>query len=92
MPAVFLAYVEDLALCFCITIITWVLVVLAAESGPWHGIVDGIVLSRCAPNCRPDLSIISMVLAVVIASIMLLTTMRTSGISSRTTRLLRALR
>lgn len=78
MPAVFLAYVEDLALCLCIAVITWVLVVLAAKSGLWHGIVDRVVLPRGASDGGPDLSIISMVLSVVIVTAVLLTTMGSS--------------
>lgn len=92
MPAVFLAYVKDLALCLCVAVITWVLVVLAVKSGLWHGIVNRIVLPRGASDGGPDLTIISMVLSVIIVSAMLLTTMGSSLWISGTTWWLRALR
>lgn len=78
MPAVFLAYVEDLTLCFCVAIITWILVALAAKSGLRHGVVDRVVLSWSASDGGPDLSIIAVVLPIVIVAALLLPAMGSS--------------
>lgn len=80
MSAVFLADVEDLALCAHVAIVSSVLLVLAAELSARDGTVDRIILPGSASDSRPGLAVISVVLPVVVcaAANVLLAGVRTS--------------
>lgn len=68
VSAVFLADVEDLALCVHVTIVASILLVFAAEHSPRDGAVDRVILPGCASDGRPSLAIISVVLPVVVCA------------------------
>lgn len=70
VSAVLLTYVEDLALSFGISVVSRVLLAFAAKSSTWYSAVDWVVLTWCTPNGGPDLSVVSVVLA-IIASMLL---------------------
>lgn len=84
VSAVFLADVEDLALCVHVTIVASILLVFAAEHSPRDGAVDRIILPGRASDGRPGLAIISVVLPVVVcaAANVLLVGVRASGRNS----------
>lgn len=68
VSAVFLADVEDLALCVHVTIVASILLVFAAEHSPRDGAVDRVILPGRASDGRPGLAIISVVLPVVVCA------------------------
>lgn len=68
VSAVFLADVEDLALCVYVTIVASILLVFAAELSARDGTVDRIILPGRASDSRPRLAVISVVLPVVVCT------------------------
>lgn len=80
VSAVFLADVEDLALCVHVAIVASILLVFAAELSARDGTVDRIILPGRASDSRPRLAIISVVLPVVVSTTanVLLSGVRTS--------------
>lgn len=68
VSAVFLADVEDLALCVHVTIVASILLVFAAEFSARDGTVDRIILPGRASDSRPRLAVISVVLPVVVCT------------------------
>lgn len=79
VSAVFLADVEDLALCVHVTVVTSIFLILAAESSAWNGVVDRIVLPSRSPDSGPHLAIVSVVLPIVAwATTNVLTGLRTT--------------
>lgn len=79
VSAVFLADVEDLALCVHVTVVASIFLILAAESSAWNRVVDRIVFSGRSPDSWPRLAVVSAVLPIVVwAATNVLTGLRTT--------------
>lgn len=66
VSAVFLANVEDLALCVHVAVVSSILLLPAAKPSARNGTVDRVVLTGCTSDCWPGLAIVA-VMAIISA-------------------------